>query len=145
MTTCCTFIYISCVALRVVLSAVSYESLHVILYIVSFPQYYSTVISVTEGDHGYNNSLPDMHPFFMAMGPALKVNHTVETFKNVDVYPLICKILGIEPAPNNGSMDIVQILLKPKKERKLYELDNTFVVCKYIHVPENCKLFISCV
>lgn len=101
----------------------------------------STVISVTEGDHGYNNSLPDMHPFFMAMGPAFKVNHTVETFKNVDVYPLICKILGIEPAPNNGSMDIVQSLLKPKKERKLYELDNTFVVCKYIHVLENCKLF----
>lgn len=103
------------------------------------------MISVTEGDHGYNNSLPDMHPFFMATGPAFRVNHTVETFKNVDVYPLICNILGIEPAPNNGSMDIVQSLLKPKKERKLYELDNTFVVCKYIHVPENCKLFISCV
>lgn len=102
------------------------------------------MISVTEGDHGYNNSLPDMHPFFMAMGPAFRVNHTVETFKNVDVYPLICNILGIEPAPNNGSMDIVQSLLKPKKERKLYELDNTFVVCKYIHVPENCKVFISC-
>lgn len=101
----------------------------------------STVISVTEGDHGYNNSLPDMHPFFMAMGPAFRVNHTVETFKNVDVYPLICKILGIEPAPNNGSMDIVQSLLKPKKERKLYEFDNTFVVCKYIHVLENCILF----
>lgn len=81
-----------------------------------------------KGDHGYNNSLPDMHPFFMAMGPAFRVNHTVETFNNVDVYPLICQILGIEPAPNNGSMDIVQGLLKPKKERKLYELDNTFLV-----------------
>lgn len=69
----------------------------------------------------------------MAMGPAFRVNHSVETFKNVDVYPLICNILGIEPAPNNGSMDIVQSLLKPKKERKLYELDNTFVVCKYMY------------
>lgn len=89
------------------------------------------VWSVTEGDHGYNNSLPDMHPYFMAMGPAFKVKHTVKTFKNVDVYPLICKILGIQPAPNNGSLEIVQSLLKPVHQDNGSASNNTFLVCKY--------------
>ena len=89
------------------------------------------VWSVTEGDHGYNNSLPDMHPYFMAMGPAFKVKHTVKTFKNVDVYPLICKILGIQPAPNNGSLEIVQNLLKPVHQDNGSASNNTFLVCKY--------------
>ena len=91
------------------------------------------VWSVTEGDHGYNNSLPDMHPYFMAMGPAFKVKHTVKTFKNVDVYPLICKILGIQPAPNNGSLEIVQSLLKPVHQDNGSASNNTFLVCKYMY------------
>lgn len=77
----------------------------------------------------------------MVMGLVFRVNYIVEIFKNVDVYFLICKILGIEFVLNNGLMDIVQSLLKLKKERKLYELDNIFVVCKYIYVLENCKFF----
>ncbi|XP_061177619.1 ectonucleotide pyrophosphatase/phosphodiesterase family member 5-like [Saccostrea echinata] len=83
----------------------------------------------TKGQHGYNNSLLEMHPYFMAMGPAFKINHSVETFNNVDIYPLICKILGIEPAPNNGSLKNVQDLLQESHDKKdLLVPDNTFVV-----------------
>lgn len=65
------------------------------------------MIFVIEGDYGYNNSFLDMYLFFMVMGLVFRVNYIVEIFKNVDVYFLICKILGIEFVLNNGLMDIV--------------------------------------
>jgi hypothetical protein len=71
-----------------------------------------------------------MHPYFMAMGPAFKSNHKVETFNTVDVYPMICQILGIKPAPNNGSLDVVQGLLRSSPTED-DQSDNTFVICKY--------------
>lgn len=64
------------------------------------------------GEHGYNNSLQSMHPFFIAMGPSFKSDYSVETFNSVDIYPLMCELLGITPAPNNGSLSVVKDLLK---------------------------------
>ncbi len=53
-----------------------------------------------------------MHPIFIAMGPSFKPGSRVEIFHSVDVYSLACTILGLKPAPNNGSLDIVKYLLK---------------------------------
>ncbi|XP_078483545.1 ectonucleotide pyrophosphatase/phosphodiesterase family member 5-like [Ciona intestinalis] len=64
------------------------------------------------GTHGYNNSLQDMHPFFIAHGPAFRQNYVSEPFDSVDVYGLICHILGITPALNNGSFTEVEHLLR---------------------------------
>ncbi|KAL8577327.1 hypothetical protein ACOMHN_048381 [Nucella lapillus] len=72
---------------------------------------------VPNGTHGYNNSLPDMHPFFVAMGPGFRKGAEVPTFKNVDVYPLMCHLLGLEPAPNNGSLDALQPLLREEDDK----------------------------
>ena len=66
-----------------------------------------------KGNHGYSNSVSSMHPFFIARGPAFKEGYLSEPFRNVDIYPLICDILGITPAPNNGSLLQVKHLLKP--------------------------------
>ncbi|RUS81015.1 hypothetical protein EGW08_011220 [Elysia chlorotica] len=63
------------------------------------------------GNHGYDNRNQNMHPFFLAMGPSFKKNYSVDTFNSVDVYPLMCQLLQLTPAPNNGSMDIVKELL----------------------------------
>ncbi|KAK3774569.1 hypothetical protein RRG08_034999 [Elysia crispata] len=63
------------------------------------------------GNHGYDNRNQNMHPFFLAMGPSFKKNYSVDSFNNVDVYPLMCQLLQLTPAPNNGSMDIVKKLL----------------------------------
>jgi len=68
-----------------------------------------------KGNHGYDNRLQDMHPFFLAMGPAFKKGFTVDTFNNVDIYPLMCHLLGLTPAPNNGSMEVVGTLLVDTK------------------------------
>ena len=55
------------------------------------------------GNHGYSNKYADMHPFFLAHGPLFKEKYVSEPFENVNIYiyPLMCHILGIEPAPNN--------------------------------------------
>jgi hypothetical protein len=70
------------------------------------------ISNATVGEHGYNNSLTDMHPYFIAHGPAFKKGYNITQFMNLDIYPLMCHILGIEPAPNNGSFDRVRSILK---------------------------------
>lgn len=56
----------------------------------------------TGGTHGYDNSLASMQALFVAAGPALKDGVEVPALRSVDVYPLMCRILGIEPRPNDG-------------------------------------------
>ncbi|GFR75176.1 ectonucleotide pyrophosphatase/phosphodiesterase family member 5 [Elysia marginata] len=63
------------------------------------------------GDHGYDNALNMMKPLFIARGPAFKQGVSVDPILNVDIYPLICHLLDIEPAANNGSMTRVKSLL----------------------------------
>jgi hypothetical protein len=67
-----------------------------------------------------------MHPFFIAMGPDFKPGAKVDTFDNVDIYPLMCKLLQLKPAPNNGSLEIVSKLLVNRDSSG----SSTFGVCK---------------
>lgn len=48
-----------------------------------------------------------MYPIFIAHGPAFKKSYKAEVFNNVDIYPLMCFILGIQPAFNNGTLENV--------------------------------------
>jgi predicted AlkP superfamily pyrophosphatase or phosphodiesterase len=53
-----------------------------------------------------------MYPIFIAHGPSFKKQFKIETkIKNVDIYPLMCKVLRIEPGVNNGSLENIQIIL----------------------------------
>jgi len=63
--------------------------------------------TVNNGDHGYYNNESSMYPIFIAHGPSFKENFTIKSFNNVDIYPLMCFILGIQPAVNNGSLQNV--------------------------------------
>jgi hypothetical protein len=36
-----------------------------------------------------------MHAVFYAWGPQIKTGKTIPSFENVDVYPLICQLLGL--------------------------------------------------
>jgi len=53
-----------------------------------------------------------MQAIFYAEGPAFKVGYKSPTFENVNIYPLICYILGIKPAPNDGKLENIKALLK---------------------------------
>ena len=60
------------------------------------------------GSHGYDPALPSMRALFVARGPSFKAGVILEPFDNVDVYPLLARLLGIAPAPNDG--DIAPLL-----------------------------------
>ena len=59
-----------------------------------------------------------MFPIFIAHGPAFKQNYTVKSFRNVDIYPLMCFILEIEPGITNGSLEnVLDMLMYTEKEK----------------------------
>ncbi|KAM4522066.1 ectonucleotide pyrophosphatase/phosphodiesterase family member 5 isoform 2-T2 [Odontesthes bonariensis] len=63
------------------------------------------------GNHGYDNTLRNMQPVFVARGPAFRQNYIKTSMRSVDLYPLMCHILSIRPLPNNGSLLNIQDLL----------------------------------
>lgn len=63
------------------------------------------------GNHGYDNALADMHPIFLAHGPAFRENFTKEAMNSTDLYPLLCHLLNVTGMPHNGSFRNVQDLL----------------------------------
>jgi predicted AlkP superfamily pyrophosphatase or phosphodiesterase len=63
------------------------------------------------GAHGYAINDPRMGALFIANGPAFRTGLTIAPFPNVDVYPLMAKVLGITPLPNDGTVtDVAGIL-----------------------------------
>ena len=66
---------------------------------------------IRSGAHGYDNANTDMHAIFYAAGPAFKKGYAFDQLNNTDIYNLICKILKLKPAPNDGDIkNILQIL-----------------------------------
>ena len=57
------------------------------------------------GAHGYTPTTRDMGALFVAAGPPLKRGVVVARFENVHVYDLLCRLLKITPAPNDGRAD----------------------------------------
>ncbi len=47
------------------------------------------------GQHGFDPAISDMHATFYAWGPQLKSGLKITAFENVNIYPLITKILGL--------------------------------------------------
>lgn len=64
------------------------------------------------GEHGYDNDDPSMRALFVARGPDFRRGTVVPGFDNVDVYPLLAKLLGITPRPNDGDFAHVAGLLR---------------------------------
>ncbi|MFL5296388.1 MAG: ectonucleotide pyrophosphatase/phosphodiesterase [Phenylobacterium sp.] len=56
------------------------------------------------GEHGYDNEDPLMAATFIAAGPAFRRGVTLKTFDNVDVYPLLAKLVGVAPQLNDGAL-----------------------------------------
>lgn len=66
-----------------------------------------------QGDHGYDNHAMDMHGILFGSGPAFKKNYRCGTMQSIDVYPLVCEILGIVPNQKiDGALERISPLLK---------------------------------
>uniref|UniRef100_A0A8C9N8T1 Ectonucleotide pyrophosphatase/phosphodiesterase 3 n=1 Tax=Serinus canaria TaxID=9135 RepID=A0A8C9N8T1_SERCA len=64
------------------------------------------------GNHGYNNEFKSMEAIFLAYGPSFKEKTEVDAFENIEVYNLMCDLLRITPAENNGTHGSLNHLLK---------------------------------
>ena len=64
----------------------------------------SLELRTTGGTHGYDPRHRSMHGLFIAAGPQFRSGTVVPAFENVHVYELICKVLGLQPASNDGSL-----------------------------------------
>eukprot|EP00057_Strongylocentrotus_purpuratus_P035140 XP_797859.3 PREDICTED: ectonucleotide pyrophosphatase/phosphodiesterase family member 5 [Strongylocentrotus purpuratus] len=65
-----------------------------------------------KGNHGFLNTLESMRSIFIASGPAFKSNYASNDLLDaVDVYNLMCHLLAVDPAPNNGTFSHVEPLL----------------------------------
>ncbi|HEU0306466.1 MAG TPA: ectonucleotide pyrophosphatase/phosphodiesterase, partial [Lysobacter sp.] len=62
----------------------------------------------TRGSHGYDPMDPSMRALFIAQGPAFRRGAELPPFDNVDVYPLLARLVGVAPRPNDG--DIAPLL-----------------------------------
>jgi predicted AlkP superfamily pyrophosphatase or phosphodiesterase len=66
----------------------------------------------TRGSHGFDPADPEMHAIFIARGPSFRQGLVIPPFENVDVYPLLARLLGIEPAPNDGNPETLLPVLR---------------------------------
>ncbi|MCB9295811.1 MAG: alkaline phosphatase family protein [Lewinellaceae bacterium] len=64
------------------------------------------------GEHGFNPEFPEMNAVFYANGPAFKQGLAIPSFRNIHVYPLICRILGL-PIPDDidGRVEVLEGIL----------------------------------
>jgi predicted AlkP superfamily pyrophosphatase or phosphodiesterase len=66
-----------------------------------------------KGEHGYDpRQMKSMRPIFYAVGPDIRPGIKVPPFENVDVYPLIAKILGLQIGTVDGHLDAVRNILR---------------------------------
>ena len=56
------------------------------------------------GSHGYDPDLPQMRASFIASGPAFRERVELPVFDNVDVYPLLMRLLDLPAEPNDGDL-----------------------------------------
>ncbi|CAN5648722.1 ectonucleotide pyrophosphatase/phosphodiesterase [soil metagenome] len=66
-----------------------------------------------KGSHGFDPRLVSMGATFIAEGPSLRKGVVIPPFDNIHVYNLLCALLKIKPAPNDGDEQLVKECLAP--------------------------------
>ncbi|XP_049331199.1 venom phosphodiesterase 1 [Astyanax mexicanus] len=64
------------------------------------------------GNHGYDNDDYSMQAMFLGYGPKFQFQTEVEPFSNIELYNLMCDIMEITPAHNNGSHGSLNHMLR---------------------------------
>lgn len=65
------------------------------------------------GHHGFDTINKEMHGIFYANGPDFKNGHRIPSFKNIHIYPIICKILGLDIPDNiDGKLEVLENILE---------------------------------
>lgn len=56
------------------------------------------------GNHGFDPYAPEMAAVFVAQGPHIRRGVKLRTTDNVDIYPLVARLLGVVGAPGDGKL-----------------------------------------
>ncbi|KAG7460765.1 hypothetical protein MATL_G00202330 [Megalops atlanticus] len=64
------------------------------------------------GFHGSDNVFRNMQSVFIGYGPGFNSKMVVPPFENIEVYNLLCDLLDITPAPNNGTHGSLNHILR---------------------------------
>ncbi|XP_064607173.1 uncharacterized protein LOC135471755 isoform X3 [Liolophura sinensis] len=76
-----------------------------------------------------------MNPFFLARGPAFKSGYFTPSVRSIDFYELMCHLLQLQPAPNNGSLDHIKHILRPER----FDNSNlTWLNAMDLNIPSTC-------
>jgi alkaline phosphatase D len=60
------------------------------------------------GMHGFDpRKIPEMKASFFAIGPDIVAGKTVAPFENVNLYPWIAHLLGLQPGKTDGSLNVL--------------------------------------
>jgi predicted AlkP superfamily pyrophosphatase or phosphodiesterase len=72
----------------------------------------------SKGGHGYDpQQFKSMRAIFYAIGPDIQSNAKVAAFENVNIYPLIAKILGLDTTPTDGDLKVLTPILYKSSKR----------------------------
>jgi predicted AlkP superfamily pyrophosphatase or phosphodiesterase len=66
----------------------------------------------SSGEHGYDPRHRSMHGLFIATGPLFRRGVSVPSLENVHLYELMCRLLRVRPAANEGSAAATRALLR---------------------------------
>ncbi len=68
---------------------------------------------IVPGAHGFDPALKEMHATFYAWGPQFKKAKTIPSFENVNVYPMVCRLLGLSYSHEiDGKVKVLKKILK---------------------------------
>lgn len=70
------------------------------------------------GEHGFDPyMMPEMKAIFYAEGPDIRRGVKLKSFENVNVYPLIVKLLGLDSEKVDGSLNVLSGILSTNAGR----------------------------
>uniref|UniRef100_A0A8C3A1V6 Ectonucleotide pyrophosphatase/phosphodiesterase 7, tandem duplicate 2 n=1 Tax=Cyclopterus lumpus TaxID=8103 RepID=A0A8C3A1V6_CYCLU len=95
-------------------------------------------VQFNKGEHGFDNQEMDMKPFFRVVGPDFQKNLVSGPFETVNVYALMCHLLGINPEINDGHLDNTKRMLVPKKNnsKKCLQVQTSSTLVHHRHSPK---------
>ena len=64
------------------------------------------------GMHGYDPAAPEMAAIFVAAGPDFRAGMTIGAFDNVDVYPLLMTLIGVDRRTSDGNPATLRKILR---------------------------------
>ena len=69
-------------------------------------------LTFERGAHGYDPASPNMGALFIAHGPSFRRSRVLDAVENIHVYNLLCAVLGLKPAPNDGDDRLVRAAMR---------------------------------